>query len=360
MTIWMSPKVIKRAFPRFNRNNYVALFALILFPISGYAADPPDCSGYPEQRTFLEAQSWWWLSDKTDRVQSGDDFGHVHVGTCFPHGQTVSGDVEFDVRLVMHHNPGYIHHLVISVWDDEPDNCWASGTACVDLRDNPLTCSAGDTCVWWFHVVVPTDTLSSDGRKEFRFRPFMEQPDGNRLFPSTGWQAYVDNGRSVNDYRSSDTVEARGWYTGTEYQIARLDVLPDEPVSGTWTPRVHMKPGSGGGPSTYHLAMIDPNFHSNPPSEGVVVKEGKGQFVGDLEIDTTALSDGWHRLALRTDFDMHDDPECMLPDGSFCDSTDSAVNVTWFEVNNGKAANATPKPPENLQISSAGFKFNLW
>ena len=178
MTSWMSPKVRERAFPRHIRRKYAALFALILFPVAGFTAEPPDCSGYPEERVFLEAQAWWWLSDKTDRVQTGDDFGHVHVGTCFPHGQTVSGDVEFDVRLVMHNNPGYIHHLVIAVWDDEPDNCWASGTACVDLRDNPLTCPDGETCAWWFKVVVPTGTLSTDGRKEFRFRPFMEQPDG--------------------------------------------------------------------------------------------------------------------------------------------------------------------------------------
>ena len=206
MTGWMSSLVGKGEFPRHIPVTCMSLFALALLPVVGSAAEPPDCSGYPEERVFLEAQAWWWLSDKTDREQTGDDFGHVHVGTCFPHGQTVSGDVVFDVRLVMHNNPGYIHHLVISVWDDEPDNCWGSGTACVDLRDNPLTCPDGETCVWWFNVVVPTDTLSTDGRKEFRFRPFMEQPDGNRLFPSTGWQAYVDNGRPANDYMPSDTV----------------------------------------------------------------------------------------------------------------------------------------------------------
>ena len=69
----------------------------MLFPIAGFAQQPPDCSGYPEARVFLESQAWWWLSNKTDRVQTGDDFGHVHIGTCFPHAQTISGDVEFDV-----------------------------------------------------------------------------------------------------------------------------------------------------------------------------------------------------------------------------------------------------------------------
>ena len=77
MTSWMSPEGIQRAIPRHNGRKYVALFALILLPAAGIAAEPPDCSGYPEERVFLEAQAWWWLSDKTDRVQTGDDFGAV-------------------------------------------------------------------------------------------------------------------------------------------------------------------------------------------------------------------------------------------------------------------------------------------
>jgi hypothetical protein len=342
-----SPMVVERPFAVCTKKAIIAsLLLFILIPFSSHAADPPDCSGYPEERAFFESQAWWWLSDKTTRVQAGDDFGHVHVGTCFPHAQTVSGDVEFDVRIIMHDNPGFIYHLVIAVWDDEPKNCFASGTACVDLQDTPLTCAIGETCEWWFNVVVPTDTLPTDGRKEFRFRTFLEQPDGNKSFPSTGWQAYVDNGRSNKDYRSYDMVEARGWYTGANYQISRLEVLPDEPVSGVWSPRVHMKPGAGGGPTTYHIAMIDPNFHSTPPSEGVVVKEGEGEFIGELNIDTAQLSDGWHRLALRTDFDTFNNNECLLPDGSFCDSTDSGVLVTWFEVDN----RPRPSPPGNFQV----------
>lgn len=322
---------------------------LLFFPLISFSAQPPDCSNYPENRVFLEAQAWWWLSNKTDRIQTGEDFGHLHVGTCFPHAQTVSGDVQFDVRIIMHNNPGYIHHLVIAVWDDKPSNCWAGGTACVDLRDAPLTCPGEQTCVFWLPVTVPTTTLNTDGRKEFRFRVFMEQPDGNRLFPSTGWQAYVDNNRSITrNYRSSDTVEARGWYTGANYQNSRLEVLPNQILSGIWTPRVHMKPGAGGTDTTYHIAMIDPNFHSDPPSEGIVVKEGQGQFIGNLEIDTTNLSDGWHRLVLRADADIDNILECTQSNGELCDSTNSGLLVTWFRTNNGVVVK-TPLSPTNLR-----------
>ena len=53
MTSWMSPKAIMRSFSGRVDKKFAALFALILLPISGYAAQPPDCSGYPEKRVFL-------------------------------------------------------------------------------------------------------------------------------------------------------------------------------------------------------------------------------------------------------------------------------------------------------------------
>lgn len=323
------------------------LLAAFLYSIGGHAQQPPDCSGYPEERVFLESQAWWWLSDKTTRVQTGDDFGHIHVGTCFPHAQPITGDIEFDVRLIMHDNPGMINDLVIQVWEDAPDLCWGGGgLACADFSASPLTCPPNETCVYWINLVVPVDVVTTDGRKEFRFRPIVSQPDGNMSFPSTGWQAYVTNGNPIVHYRNEDRIEARGWYTGADYQNSRIEVLPDEPVSGLWSPRVHMKPGAGGGPTTYHIAMIDPNFHSVPPSEGIVVQEGEGEFIGDLAIDTTQLTNGWHRLALRADFDLFDNPECVRASGALCDSTDSGLVVVWFEVDNV----IRPDPPTEVRL----------
>lgn len=336
---------------RILTNAFASIIGAIAFhfaPADVHAQQPPDCSGYPEPRVFLESQAWWWLSDKTERVQTGDNFGHIHVGTCFPQATIVSGDVEFDVRVIMHNNPGFIHHLVVQVFDDGPSLCWAGGITCVDLTESPLTCAENQTCTFWFHVTVPTDLVPTNGRKEFRFRAMLEEPDTNRMLPSTGWQAYVVNGeKPLADYRASDMVEARGWYTGANYQNSRLEVLPDVPVSGTWTPTVQMKPGAGGFATTYHIAMIDPNFHSIPPSQGVVVEEGLGEFIGELNIDTTQLSNGWHRLALRADGDTFDNIECIRIDGSLCDSTDSGVLVTWFEVDNG---GPRPRPPTDLSI----------
>ena len=108
-----------------------------------------------------------------------------------------------------------------------------------------------------------------------------------------------------------------------------------------------MKPGSGGGPTTYHIAMIDPDFHSVPPSDGIVVAEGPGEFIGDLNVDTLQLSDGWHRLALRADSDTFNAQECVRLDGGLCDSTNSGLLVTWFEVDN----RPRPSPPTGVTVN---------
>ena len=57
--------------------------------------DPLNCTGYPEPRTFMESQSWW----EQTAGKSGTEYGHVDVGTCFPFGQTLTGNVNFDVRV---------------------------------------------------------------------------------------------------------------------------------------------------------------------------------------------------------------------------------------------------------------------
>ncbi len=44
-------------------------------------------------------------------AQAGTSYGHVHMGTCFPLNQTVSGVVPFDIELVLHENPGALFHI---------------------------------------------------------------------------------------------------------------------------------------------------------------------------------------------------------------------------------------------------------
>jgi hypothetical protein len=52
------------------------------------------------------------------------------------------------------------------------------------------------------------------------------------------------------------------------------------------------------------------------------VKQGTGQYIGPVSIDTTALSNGYHRLFLKSDA------------AASTGSTNSGVLVLYFNVQN--------------------------
>jgi hypothetical protein len=272
----------------------LALSPLSGAPPAGAAADPLTCAGYPQKRAFLDSQAWWMRTPG----QNGTDFGHVHVGTCFPAGQTISGAVHFDVKLVIHDNPGTLTKLRIQIFNSgAPD----------PVLTVPLGygCPVPGTCTFWVPVDVNT-ALASDGCQEFRFQAWVHEPDGNDLIATDGWRAVLANGRSTSSYCTSDGrgvnyAEGRGWYTNFGYEIGRLDdPFPWAPVSGVWSPKVKTAAGSGGISPTHHLVTIDPDFHSG--NNGIVLIDGQGSFGATrLAIDTTKLTNGLHRLVLRTD-----------------------------------------------------------
>ena len=49
------------------------------------------------------------------------------------------------------------------------------------------------------------------------------------------------------------------------------------------------------------LVSVDPHFHNVPVDRGKVIFEKAGPYVGSITIDTTTLSNGVHRLFMRTD-----------------------------------------------------------
>lgn len=255
--------------------------------------DPLHCTGYPEPRTFLEAQSWW----EQTAGKSGTEYGHVDVGTCFPVGQTLTGNVTFDVRVVLYDEPGTLSTVELQLFGKK------SGKTIARANNLNLKCLGEDPCTLWFRLTGDTAQYPLDGRQEFRFHAIVNQPDGKRTMPSTGWQAYLSNGHPRSDYRNSDNfTEGRGWYTNEGYTTARLTTpLPKSPVSGVWTVGVKLAPGSGGRPVTQHFVLLDPCSTCDPETEGTIVKEGAGPFQGNLTIDTRGLSNGPHQLVLRAD-----------------------------------------------------------
>jgi hypothetical protein len=270
--------------------------------------NPVDCSGYPEPRVFLEVQDWWLQTPGA----SGTSFGHVHVGTCFPYGATLSGPVAFDVRVVMHDNPGVLQRVDIALFTGDDSG------GVITAVPFGVTCAA--TCTYWGRGLVDTAAAGFDGWQEFRFKARVDEPDGKRMVTSSGWPANLANGNPNREWRDGSTVTARGWYTDAGYQNATIAMLPGGVVSGTWTPSVTMGAGAGGTPTTYHVAAVDPDAHAGMP--GWIVAEGPAEFRGALSIDTHQLTNGPHKLVLRSD--------SALDNGS----THSGLLVIPFVVSN--------------------------
>ena len=262
---------------------------------------------------MLETQDWWTNPGAAVEGMSQ----HIHVATCFPADQVLSGIVPFDLHVQLHQNPGVLTKVDVSVFGDGIDVNQVVATP-------NYTCPTNQ-CDLWYHVDYDTTRVPADGYLEFRFHARVVAPDGSLGYTSTGWQATLANGglRPVRNYRTPPFVEARGWYTGTEYENARFtSSLPAGPVSGLWTFTCKLVKGSGGTPVNHVLVTVDPKFHADPVDRGQVVFEQSATHTGAITIDTRALSDGAHRLVMRTD-------------STVASGTGSGVLVVPFRVNNG-------------------------
>lgn len=302
---------------------------------------PENCDDFSESRIPLESQTWWWRRLPS---QTGTDFGHLHVFTCFPSRQQVSGVVEFDLRVILHENPSVLERVHIQGWPDtDIDN---SGTGCEYITGNlwcadevSLVCKT-DHCVWWFKAQIDTNRFQSDGLKELRIRAKAETPDGRSMSNSTSWFLDVRNGKgqgAESNYHDGQVIASRGWYDCHGYTVAEIHVdgRPPDPVPPSWEVRVVAEPGTTESCDhvdevAYHLVAVDPDFHGGDP--GLVIREGDGELDDTITIDTTQLSDGWHKLVLRADADTEDS------------STNSALQVLWFNVQNTAAGTTRPQP----------------
>ena len=253
--------------------------------------DPITCRGYGQKRVFLEGQGWW----TRPRIPVGRRSEHVHVGTCFPWRQTLSGTVRFDVLVKLHGmRPGArLKRTRIHTYNE-------SGTTLLTINWRNYVCRSVD-CTLWRTVYVNTRRSPYDGRQEFRFLTKVVRPNGKEIIVSTRWQAYLRNGKPVRHYRPSDNyMGAAGWYTNRGYQSAVLSSgIPRGPVSGIWRPSVKLKRGSDGLRSSRHVVSVDANLHAGLP--GRIVNRGRGEFRGRVTIDTRNLANGIHRLFLRVD-----------------------------------------------------------
>lgn len=290
----------------------------LVFAMPTSSAREPDrenCFGYPEPRIFLENQSWWEPQPGAATHPGTGKQGHIHVATCFPLYQRISGNtIRFDLKMQLHNMPGNAVYLRIDAYGDYHHEVSRS----VYSDGNGWHCPTAD-CMKWVTVYFPLSKLQFRGWHEFNIFliVFNRDPNGSdKQYNLSRWFAFVDNGKPdpppgtvTKEIQAGKWVGVGGdsWHitsAGGKYSrvgMKRQDVPWNEKtgrlkaLSGVWEPTVHFEKQS-------HFAYVDPAFHANPPRKGTIVYEGKSSTASyttkKLRIDTRKLSDGLHRLVI--------------------------------------------------------------
>jgi hypothetical protein len=311
----------------------LVMLAALLVPVTPVAVAGVACIGapannpaaaYPEQRQFVENQSWWTPGPG----QTGPNQGHIHVGACIPEREKLSANFTMHVRVVLHDNPGRGNYVSMVFKGPSYE------TTVQKLSLGGMSCPVG-TCERWLTFTGNIASFQQAGLQEIRFRAYIPEPSVNgqtrEMRANLNFQVYVSNGKVRADVTRMPWVRGKGWYTHTLYCEASLrDVpIPDGPVSGVWRPTVAQATHSTDTslPVTHHTVRLDPNFHASPPDGGMVLVDGDGALAPtQLAIDTTTLANGTHKLFQRAD--CRDDS---------LDSSNRGVLVVPFVVSNPQA-----------------------
>lgn len=249
------------------------------------------CTGYPEPRVWLESQDWW------SPIPELGGLGHMHMGMCFPQGQTVAGVVAFDVRVVLHHNAGTL--VRIKMQDDNSNEH-------IVLRPNQ---AVGDG-TYWYNLKIDTRNMP-DGLRLFRFYADLEHPNGNTQTARPILPLRVENGGADSNWSDRDReVRATAWYreASPELDWGYVGAVVEDFIPGPYHGAAAFQAkcfvnGEGGGESQGSPAVsswsahVDADFHAG--NEGIVVGRGNGQLSGAISVATGGLSEGWHRLVVK-------------------------------------------------------------
>jgi hypothetical protein len=296
------------------------------FHCIGAPLDEPNGGFYPEQRQFVESQSWW-RPGPGQAVTAASDNGHAHLGACIPERETLSsGNVDFSVRLILHDNPGVMTQTSLVFKGNDYETTVNTATY------SSFRCTVPGNCTKWVSLTAPVASFNHSGLQEIRIRGGAKElsvnGSGREMKISLNWQVNIQNGKSVSNVSRFPWLRGKGWYSHALYcESAFLSQpIPDSAVSGTWSPQVHQLTHSSDAslPVTYHSVRLDPDFHAIPPVPGTILSDGAGQLLDTtFAIDTTVLSNGVHKLFQRAD--CRDDS---------LTSTNSGVLVIPFEVRN--------------------------
>jgi len=313
--------------------------------------DPVSCTGYPEPRVAYESQQWWSQDSDDENPQPDDTLNgrdeHTHVRVCLPApGVAVSGQVRFDLQWQIHEmSDGYLKRVRIQS---------ASNTiVTVDTQAATQRCLGLDQCAGTQTIMLDTDAMAT-GVHELRFHAESERTDDSGALATNGWHVCVrtcgqlaqQSGRAV----VPPAFDARGrWFEtiiGGDGDIGYMTVrvlsgYPANtegyiPLAGIWSPRIESNEGvPNDAPVIGTFVSIDPRWHDySVPGypdgyPGRVVLDYHGDEIDRvLQIDTAELTDGMHKLFIRTE-------------GQAASGKTAGVQVIEFLVRNGEE----PPPP---------------
>lgn len=253
---------------------------------TGAPADAPTVS-YPEQRQFVDAQSWW-------QGPADSEPRHLHIGACVPEREQLTGTIHLDYKIQLHDNPDARVTYVAVVWE-------SSGGDHTYHSVNPgWTCETAQ-CAFWIAFDIPVSAWDRSGLGAIRLRATAQQPNGKEMRASLNVQDIIDNDKPRSDMTRMPYLRGKGWYTGLNYCEAavRTDItpLPDGPVLGGFTPWIRqLDHGSADADPTHHDVRLDPDIHNGIP--GLFLLDGPGPFDGPVVV---AAAPGLHRVFAKTD-----------------------------------------------------------
>jgi hypothetical protein len=252
------------------------------------------CTGYAQKRIYVGSQEWWTRTPGQD----GTNQGHLHAEACVPYRRRLSGRIRFDVRVVMHHNPGHVS--VVSMKAVQPRRSTVLGT-----REVSFDCSRRRTCSFWTRLVVRTGRAPFNGWTQLRLKAQGRTSDGNTRSSIIRFGAYLANGKPRRDYFKTRELDASGWYSDAGYANARmLSRVRRRAISGDWWFKTafDLTPESGGGDRvTHRFVSVDPDFHMGDRGTVIVDASQRGDWTGWVKIDTRRFANGRHKLFLRAD-----------------------------------------------------------
>ncbi len=260
----------------------------------GAPGDQP-APAYNETRQFVDAQAWWMPAPD----QTGDNFGHAHVGACIPERESMSGtSFPLDIKLQLHDNPAKNTSTYPGLSIVVKGNSYETT---IQKHNFPgWTCPEG-TCVKWVRTSIPLSAFGASGLQEMRFRFFVDEPDGNRMIANMNWQLNINNGKSVSNMTRMPWLRGKGWYTHSLYCEAQVRTPLQDAPSSMYSPLVAMETHSSDAsiPVTHHSVRLDPDFHAVPSNPGTILEDADGGM--PAKTFNAAGTAGTHKFFQRSD-----------------------------------------------------------